>query len=630
MKRSSTSRSSMSLAQCRWAVAGALCLGAVAVGSAGALRGRAPVAGAQSACYGDFSELKGWWPLDEDAPSDTAADVMRGNTARLVGLPGVAPGNRGLGRAFGKNAQWGEVNAPAAALDIGVSDWTIDAFIRLPLGTSRVAIARTGKIALAEKRSGAGGAGYAFYFDSGYLGLQIVDAAGRSAVFTNRNGSGVGTNGRLLPADAAWHFVAATVRRSGPNAGVQFILDGVPANAGDAYGGRAPAVPAGSLANDSPFRFGRRMAGSGSGGSSVIFDDVEVFTRALGSTELEAIRLLGKCAPAAVTMTPSATAPPSPTFTPTYTPTSTATHTPTFTPTLTATALPTVTVTLTATATATTTMTATATATVTATATATATVTSTAVATMTAMTAPSASPTATPACTEPPPFAAAWWPFDEGSGSTAKDVTGNGHDGTLLGAAAWRPAGAVAGALTFDGLTALVEVPDAVGLDVPAASAPAPQGDFSIELWLRRRERGGALQAVFDKLTRDQGYSLMLVDGRPILYLSSAGQTVPTPFGATLALDGVWRHVAVVLDRHQTAVSARLFVDGIRVSSGSAIIAGSLANSVPVRIGSSNLSPYLPFSGDIDEVTLYQRVLGDDEVAGIAGAGVGGKCKPTE
>lgn len=616
MERPSLPPSSTSLAHGRWAVACVLFLGAVVVGSAGAWRGRAPFAGAQSACYGDFSELKGWWPLDEDAPSDTAADVVRGNTARHVGLPGVAPGNRGLGRAFGKNAQWSEVNAPAAALDIGASDWTIDAFIRLPLGTSRVAIARTGKIALAEKRSGAGGAGYAFYFDSGFLGLQIVDAAGRSAIYTNRNGSGVGTNGRLLPADAAWHFVAVTVRRSGPNTGVQFVLDGVPANAGDAYGGRAPAVPSGSLANDSPFRFGRRMAGSGSGGSSVIFDDVEVFTRALGSTELEAIRLLGKCAPAAATTTPSATAPP----------------TDTFTPTLTATAAPTATATLTATATATVTLSATAPATATATATATVTATSTAVPTMTATPTPpptvSPTPTATPVCTAPPPFAAAWWPFDEGSGLIAEDVTGNGHDGTLLSAAAWRPAGAVAGALTFDGLTALVEVPDAAGLDVPSAAAPAPQGDFSIELWLRRRERGGALQAVFDKLTRDQGYSLMLVDGRPILYLSSAGQTVPTPFGVTLALDGVWRHIAVVLDRHQAAVSARLFVDGVPVSSGSAIVAGSLSNSVPVRIDSSNLSPYLPFSGDLDEVTLYQRVLGDDEVAGIAAAGVGGKCKP--
>jgi hypothetical protein len=43
-----------------------------------------------------------------------------------------------------------------------------------------------------------------------------------------------------------------------------------------------------------------------------------------------------------------------------------------------------------------------------------------------------------------------WWKFDESSGKTAIDSSGNGHDGILNGTPAW-VAGKLGGALQFDG-----------------------------------------------------------------------------------------------------------------------------------------------------------------------------------
>ena len=40
----------------------------------------------------------------------------------------------------------------------------------------------------------------------------------------------------------------------------------------------------------------------------------------------------------------------------------------------------------------------------------------------------------------------AWWPMDEGSGTTVADVSGNGLDGSLVGSPAWADGGVV-----FDG-----------------------------------------------------------------------------------------------------------------------------------------------------------------------------------
>ncbi len=80
-----------------------------------------------------------------------------------------------------------------------------------------------------------------------------------------------------------------------------------------------------------------------------------------------------------------------------------------------------------------------------------------------------------------------------------------------------------------------------------------------------------------------------------------------------------------IASRVQPGVPARLYLDGARVAAGTALVAGSLTNDVPLQLGSSNLSPYLPYSGDLDEVSLYGRALADAEVAALAASG--GKCR---
>ena len=45
----------------------------------------------------------------------------------------------------------------------------------------------------------------------------------------------------------------------------------------------------------------------------------------------------------------------------------------------------------------------------------------------------------------------AYWDFDEGSGNTAKDISGNGHDGELVGDTEWTNDGYFCGGLVFDG-----------------------------------------------------------------------------------------------------------------------------------------------------------------------------------
>ena len=73
------------------------------------------------------------------------------------------------------------------------------------------------------------------------------------------------------------------------------------------------------------------------------------------------------------------------------------------------------------------------------------------------------------------------WKFDETSGTTASDSSGNGNTGTLVNGAAWTT-GKIGGAVALNGQNAYVSVPDAPGLEYAG-------GDMTIgDLDLHRSE----------------------------------------------------------------------------------------------------------------------------------------------
>ena len=61
-----------------------------------------------------------------------------------------------------------------------------------------------------------------------------------------------------------------------------------------------------------------------------------------------------------------------------------------------------------------------------------------------------------------------YWKFDEGSGTTAVDSSGQGNDGTLKGAPEWA-VGQLGDALDFDGSSDYVEVPHNPSLSITEA-----------------------------------------------------------------------------------------------------------------------------------------------------------------
>ena len=55
-----------------------------------------------------------------------------------------------------------------------------------------------------------------------------------------------------------------------------------------------------------------------------------------------------------------------------------------------------------------------------------------------------------------------WYKFTEGSGAVAADSSGNGHDGTLNGTYSWTNGPDGSGAITLDGSSGFVQMPNSI------------------------------------------------------------------------------------------------------------------------------------------------------------------------
>ncbi len=228
-------------------------------------------------------------------------------------------------------------------------------------------------------------------------------------------------------------------------------------------------------------------------------------------------------------------------------------------------------------------------------------------------------------CVNPPANLQAWWPFDEGSGSSAADIS-NANNGTVYGAS-WTT-GVVDDALDFDGSNDYVQVPDHWTLD-------AGTGDFSIDLWIKTSDTGH-VTTILDKRSSSAGqyygYLFFLYKGYLALQLADGGWTNYVAGSSSSSIsngfvaDGQWHLVAVTVDRNDSQ-GIRWYIDGNEVGTRRNPTGrqGNLDNSAPVRIARQSGGSYL--DATMDEIEFFKRELSASEVQTLFGAGSAGKCK---
>ncbi|HEV8700769.1 MAG TPA: LamG-like jellyroll fold domain-containing protein, partial [Candidatus Polarisedimenticolia bacterium] len=207
------------------------------------------------------------------------------------------------------------------------------------------------------------------------------------------------------------------------------------------------------------------------------------------------------------------------------------------------------------------------------------------------------------------------WQFSEPAGTVAADSSGNGFDGTLVAGPA-RTSGPIGPGLAFDGADDYVDVPHADALD------PYP---VTVAAWLKTGATG--LHGVVNKYLPGSlnGYQIFLNRGTLCAwYFRDASDFVWDGTSCTLATpgysDGRWHHVAFVVDPS----GGRLFVDGEqRAARAWTGAAGPATTTASLSLGRypGTAAPFLP--GALDDVRIYDRALGADEVMALYNPNVG-------
>jgi len=226
-----------------------------------------------------------------------------------------------------------------------------------------------------------------------------------------------------------------------------------------------------------------------------------------------------------------------------------------------------------------------------------------------------------------------YWPLDDGSGNTARDASGKGHDGTLTNGPEWVPAAEAkmgTGALSFDGADDLVAL----------GSFDAEGGDgVTVACWFKTSnlDTPGNDPRMFSKAVggANEAHWIMLSSSRiggdkrlRFRLKTDDDVTGELKAGAEGVIDlDVWIHAAVTWD------GSNMLIYKNGVEAGALAKAGTLAIDPAVEAAIGNQpdgAENRPFDGIIDDVAVWNRALDAGEISEVMTTGLPSAVGPGE
>ena len=184
------------------------------------------------------------------------------------------------------------------------------------------------------------------------------------------------------------------------------------------------------------------------------------------------------------------------------------------------------------------------------------------------------------------------WDFNEASGTTANDSSGNANTGTLTSGPTWT-SGKVGKAVSLDGIDDYV-------LSSNATSVQLTTG--TVEAWVKTSNAGASYRGV---VAKENAYGMLIKDNVFITYDWTAVADRST--GVNVA-DGNWHHLVMSF---QSGVSSGtiLYVDGVPKLTTTMTVS---SQTVALKIG-TNSTQY--FAGNIDQTMLFNYVRTPAQIA---------------
>jgi len=227
----------------------------------------------------------------------------------------------------------------------------------------------------------------------------------------------------------------------------------------------------------------------------------------------------------------------------------------------------------------------------------------------------------------------AHWTFEEGSGSTTADASGNGWTGTLEGDPTWIDTG-LAPVPASSGGTSWAIAFDGTGDVVSTNGLPGIGGadDRTVAFWVRTTDTGdNGLVAWGDEAENGQKYHIRVnndaTGGRVLGAVRTEAQGGNLT-GTTNIADGNWHHVVSTFSGTNNT-DVRHWVDGglERVSAAVGVAvdtdidaSDSDTNEKPVTVAGRSQTGMKYLAGAMDDVRLYDHVLTPLAIKQLAGA----------
>ncbi|MFI6321270.1 LamG-like jellyroll fold domain-containing protein [Nonomuraea sp. NPDC050556] len=183
--------------------------------------------------------------------------------------------------------------------------------------------------------------------------------------------------------------------------------------------------------------------------------------------------------------------------------------------------------------------------------------------------------------------------MDEGAGTAVADASGKANNGTAA-STSWNLTGKYGKALSFNGTSSWVTVPDSTSLRLT--------NGMTLEAWVRPTSVTGWRTVLMKEFGADLAYAIMGSgsSGPAAFIYTTSGANAPAASNLPL---NTWSHVAATYD----GATLRMYVNGTQVATNPTV--GNLrAGTSPLRIGGNSGSGEY-FSGLIDEVRVYNKAL---------------------
>ncbi len=226
-------------------------------------------------------------------------------------------------------------------------------------------------------------------------------------------------------------------------------------------------------------------------------------------------------------------------------------------------------------------------------------------------------------CIAPPNNLISWWAAED----NANDSVGANH-GTPLGGISY-VSGVVNKAFLFNGVDDVVVVPHSEDLDIT--------GDMTLELWVRRIGYANRSQTVICK-----GAGYVPLDEPAVFAMRFENDLTEFLFEDTNGNNSIvngpayedsqWHHYAYVRQGNQHVV----YADGFDFGWTSFANVPESSSGLPLTIGAQYHNPTNAqydysnfFHGEVDEVSVYNRALSQEEILSIFNGRNEGKCAVT-